>query len=125
MSKSILNLTITELKTIVETGVMPPEITLIGLEDHKDFQKLFRFRASPSKIAEHLLKEQLPLKVLKERGGSSDSPEIKEKRLTLKEQELDIKRLKAETQTHLLKEIITRLTDVEQKLNYIMKNLNS
>ncbi len=79
--RSILDLNIDELKAVIETGTLPEDVTLDGLEARKDFARFFRYRATPSMIATFLLREKLTLQ-------SQGSEDIKKKRLELKEKEL-------------------------------------
>lgn len=117
--KSILNLTIDELKEVVKNDTLPLDVNLTGLEERKDFQKLFRFRSSPKMIASALLKEKLEVK--EKRGGSHDTEEVKKKRLELKEKELELKKLKAEGTSYQLKQIHQLLSDVNKKLDFLIR----
>ena len=116
--KSILDLNIDELKKIVENDSLPLDVNLTGLEERKDFQKLFRFRSSPKMIASVLVREKQKKEV---RGGSHDTEEVKRKRLELKEKELELKKLKAEGTSYQLKQLFKLLSEVNQKLDFLIR----
>jgi len=120
--KSILDLNFDELKLVIESNKLPDNVTLKGLEGRDDFVKLYRFRASPTNMATVLLKEKIA-EHTESKGGSQDATEIKLKRLQLKESELEIKRLKAETQTTLLKQLLEEMRGLHLKVNSILSRV--
>ncbi len=79
--RSIISLSSDELEEVMQTGVWPEDATLDGLEEHKDFNLLFRHRSNPRMLAKQLLKHTT----------ASDNVSIREKRTLLKQKELELR----------------------------------
>lgn len=57
--KSIFDLDLSELNTILEKGTLPEGISLDGLENRQDFEKLFKHRLNPMFIIRTLIQERI------------------------------------------------------------------
>jgi len=122
---SIFDLNINELEEILKSNTLPEGVTLQGIEDRKDFDRLFRSRNTPKHIATTLIREKqstIP-KEPKQRGGNQDSEEIKQRRLELKALELDIKGKSKDSLTQLQQNIYKRLQAVEDGQVMIIHSL--
>jgi hypothetical protein len=105
MERSILDLNTNELLEIQKTKKLPEGVTLKGIEGRKDFDVLYRHRSNPTLLAEHLLK---------------DTKGLEQKRLDLKQAELDLRKEKVKGQTFLLKDLKTHLIRIETKLDFLI-----
>ena len=126
--KSIFDFNIDELQEFIRNGGQG-EVSLSGIEDRKDFDKLFKHRATPTYIAEALLKEKVasrPKQVNPQpKGGcqTPDSAENKANRLQLKQMELELKRQRVESVTQVQSHIYKRLQALEDGQAVIIASL--
>lgn len=150
MMKSILDLNIDELQSIIMTDVFPEDVTLEGIEGRKDFQKLFVNRMHPCRIAEIIYKEKAkqkpkepkPLKEpkpprvfkpvepkiykpFKEPYKSIEPVAVKNERLELKKAELEFKNKKLESQTLANQNIFKELQEIKSDIQKIITCLLS
>lgn len=113
---SILTASIEELEAIVQFNTLPEHLSLEGIEERKDFQKLFSHRLNPRFIAQTLLREKRGKP--EEEGDAS----LKEKRLELKRKELELKEKKLDKTSQQLKAIWEVMKRVESKLDIVLSN---
>ena len=125
MARSIFDLNIDELATVVETGDLPEGISYAGIENRNDFKRLFRHRGTPSHIAQILLKEKATTQPKNPGGGSQESEELKQERLRLKQLELAHRQNRVEKLTAMQVRIDKKLQDVEDLCMLNMKLLQS
>lgn len=118
-TKSIFDLNVDELESILASNELPPEITLEGIEQRKDFDKLFKHRANPKAIAQILLKEKVKDRLLAEPTG------LKNQRLQLKQAELEYKQLKLNTTSDMQKNIYRYMQKLDTGNLMIMGALNN
>jgi hypothetical protein len=115
-TRSIFDLNVDELEEVLKQNILPAGVTLQGLEDRKDFDKLFKHRLSPKFIAQVILKEKMadqPRQPAQATAPHPQSQALREQRLELKKQELAIKKMKAETQSAVNQKILDKLAAIE------------
>jgi len=108
MRKSILDLTPAQLQEIVQTGTLPENVSLTGIEARDDFEKLYKLRNKPSGLAKYLLNQSKTF---------SDSI-LKEKRIELQKNTLNLKAEKVKRETEFQKGIKAHLSRLETKIDY-------
>jgi hypothetical protein len=125
--KSIFEMTEEELK-VIASGVYPDEgISLEGIQNHKDFSKLFKHRANPQLIAKQLLKEMFVSTGSNRvnNGGSWEPEDIKRQRLELKALDIEARKQRTESVTHVQSLIYKRLQAIEDANSIIISSLAS
>ena len=127
-TRTILDLTPEELRQMIETDTLPPDVSLQSMETHPQFLKLFRARNSPKKVAKILLEDQgirVSIPGQPGRGVVEYKPslplEYRLKQLELKEKELKIKADKVVRYTDLYKKILSVESDVKKMLKILLK----
>ena len=132
-STSWLDLTIEQLASIVETGEVPLNLSWDTLPAHPRFDRIFRVRNHPIKVAQILLeakggsisgapKERIPSKGQTVTYKPALSPEYRERRLKMKEEELVLQRSKQKNQTIVYDKICQMETDIKT-LKKLMKSM--
>lgn len=116
-TKSVLDLTIEELEEILNTNELPEGISLEGIDQRKDFAKLFKHRMNPKHIAQTLLKERLKTRIMVE------SPEIKSERMQIRQAELELRKMKIEGQTQMQGNLYKRLQTIEAGVTLIISGI--
>jgi hypothetical protein len=111
--KKILDLSMKELEALLQKDIFPSEISFEGLEEHPSFNRLFKHRNNPKLLATLILKERI-------RSTISDSSSIKDRRLLLKEKELELKERKGETISTQIKELKQLLFLISKKLDVLI-----
>lgn len=106
MDRSILDLSPEELREIQETNKFPEGVSLIGIEERKDFDVLYRYRNNPKVLVGHLLK---------------GDKQLEQDRINLKKAELKLREEKVKGQTYLLKDLKTHLTRIETKVDLLIQ----
>jgi len=112
------DLTIGELKSILESGDTPKDLNWDSLPQHPSFERIFRVRDNPKKIAAILLDskgEKSPPVEAKPRVTKYQpalSQEYRDKRLALKREELEMQKAKSKNQTVMFEKILQIETDV-------------
>jgi hypothetical protein len=116
-SRSWLDLDVAELRGILETGVVPENIDWNSLPEHPAFDKLFRVRDNPKKIAKILLEASGVERPTAVRMHSTKyipalSQEYRQERLNVKKEELALQRAKLKNQTVLFEKVLQLETDI-------------
>lgn len=117
MERSIFNLTNDELESIVVNDAFPEGITLAGMEERDDYNRLFRLRNNPRMLANILLKERT------HKGKVAEGQGIKEKRLNIKTLELELKKAKLENTTTSFQRVFSRLEEINFKLDVLIRKV--
>ena len=108
MKKSILSLNPSELRFIMESGTLPDTVSLEGIEERDDFEKLYKLRNKPSLLARHILLKS------KQIGDSL----LKEQRIELQKGTLKLKTEKLQRETERYKGLKAQLSRIETKQDY-------
>ena len=117
--RSILELTIEELEQVFKTNELPEGVSISGIDTRTDFDKLYKHRLNPKYIAQTLLRERLHTRIMVE------SPEIKNERLQLKQAELELKRMKIESNTQMYSNVYKRLQAIESTVTLIVSGITN
>lgn len=117
--KSILDLGVEELEQILRDNALPANVSLQGIDGRKDFEKLFKHRLQPKYIAQTLLQEKLKTRVMVE------TPDMKSERLAIKQAELELKKLKLETQTQQQTNVYKRLQAIEDACMLVIRGVSN
>lgn len=120
---SILNLSIEQLKNVIQTNQWPEAYTFEGLTQHPHFEKLFKHRNSPKDLAFWLIKysaqvtpkERKPQEIVYEAKDS-----FKQERLELRKKEYELKKLKLETETVRYNNLYSKLVLIENMLKEVL-----
>ena len=115
-TRSILDLTLDELEQVINTNELPDGVGLQGIENRKDFDKLFRHRLNPKYIAQALVRDKATKPQAK---GPSESEEVKKLRLELKQKEIDVRTAKAQNQTEMNQRIMNKLLSIESAVQLL------
>lgn len=110
--RRIVDLTTDELKEIIKTDALPPDVSLEGLEERSDFEKLFNHRHKPKFIAAKLFKEK----------AGTQNPEtfsLREERLSIQKETLELRKQKAEKTTWQFQQIKKQLDRIEKMVNLL------
>jgi len=123
-----------KLLKVIETNEFPSGITWEGIEERDDFSILFRHRNNPRRLAKKLLqdspegrerlKEFTPIKEIKYIGVVP--LEIRQKKIELKEKELQIQAGKQKNLTLMwekIQDIDSRTSSIQADLNKTLKLL--
>jgi len=115
--RSIFDFSEDELRAVIESGTLPDNTTLVGIENQEDFDKLWRFRSNASKLASSILRKRL--------GGriSKEAPDLKTQRFELKRMELELKAKKQESAQYYQKIILDKLDQMEVLLKLLLKKI--
>ena len=131
-----LSLSIDELEKIVVGDVVPEDIDWTTLPNHPQFERIFKVRNHPSKVARILLDSKRKVSTSEEEAPkgkepiklkyvASISPEMRERRLKLREEELAIAKEKVKNRTVLFEKVCQIETDVKtvKKLQKVVIDL--
>lgn len=121
--RSIFDLSIDELEVVINSNQLPEGVGLQGIEEHKDFSKLFKHRLNPKFIAEALVKERVPKEALMK--GPAEPVEMRQQRIELKRVELDLKKKRGEALTFTQQQIYKRLQAIEDGNSVIIAGVNN
>lgn len=133
-TRSILDLELKDLLEIQSTGKMLPNVDLSKIEtlDKPTFEKLFRARSNPTRLATILLEHKGVTKPAskgqKIKYESTISDDQRERRMSLKEREMDLKEKKIEIKTQMWEEIQDlkrQLSQIEEKFSLQAKVLKA
>jgi hypothetical protein len=105
--KSILDLNVEELGEILATNILPPDCGLQGIEGRSDFKKLFAPR--PTGVAYQPV----------------ETAELKEKRLQIRELELNAKNQRGESITQFQNNIYKALQEIKDGQMFIMSSMQT
>ena len=117
--RSIFSLDINDLEQILISNQLPPDVTLEGIETRKDFDKLFKHRATPKYIAQAILKEKIKGCAMQE------SPDIKNQRLAIKKMELELRSKRVESVSFQQDQLYKRLQAIESSQNMIIRGITN
>lgn len=125
-TKSIFSLNVEELMEIVASNQFPHNVDLKGIETHPKLDLLFKHRNSPKLFAQTLLGDKGVKPTSSTSSAKTYQPTIpaslREKKLELKEKELQLQQAKQLRQTQMwerIQDIDSRLKEMEKKINYI------
>lgn len=121
--RSIFKLSIDELEMIVASNLLPEGVTLEGIEERRDFDKLFKHRLNPKFIAEACLKEKKKEEMAAASASPREPSELKSQRMELKARELEVRKLKLEGQTIVNNRIIQKLQGLESAQHLIISGI--
>lgn len=114
--RSLFDFSDEELLQVVSTGVLPDHTTLEGMENSANFDRLWKLRANPAKLAQAIMRERTNVS-----SGALEPMEMKKHRLELKKQELELKQVRTQGQTQLFTRVMEKLRDIETKLDMLIK----
>lgn len=127
-SRSWLTLPNEELSAIVETNEAPADIDWESIVEHAEFERLFRMREHPAKIAQFLLNERAVTPGKKTKREITYKPalsiEYRMQRLALKQEEVRVQKERVKNASVLFDRVVTiddRLKRVEKALDTSLK----
>lgn len=111
VERSLFDFSDDELLSVVKNGAYPDGTTLVGMEDSPAYDRLWKLRANPGKLAEAVLRERT-----KQGAGVLEHMGIKERRLALHEEQIKLKKEKLHRVRQLEERIFNKLLVIEEML---------
>jgi hypothetical protein len=115
--KRIMDATVEELEEVLRTNSMDG-YALDGIEERKDFDKLFKSRLNPRTIATSLLKDRRQEQ--RATHATGESPDLVRERLEVKRIELELKKTKVTSQTWFQEQTYKRMQAIEDAISVLM-----